>query len=156
MLLSALPAIAPARTLSAGAGPARPAVRARRGAAHRHALRPGPGIAGDAPDVAALKEKAARSSAAAGHARLRKGLVVAQVALSLLLLVGAGLFVRSLWNLSSLDPGFRADSLLDLLVRPVAERLPRDRAASLYEQLHERAQRRARRARGLDVRDRRC
>src|SRR5262249_29786823 len=38
--------------------------------------------------------------------RLRKGLVVAQVALSLLLLVSAGLFLRTLMNAQSVDPGF--------------------------------------------------
>jgi predicted permease len=53
-----------------------------------------------------------------GHVRLRKGLVVAQVALSLLLLVGAGLFVRSLWNLRGLDPGFRVEGLTTFAVDP--------------------------------------
>ncbi|MPY90847.1 MAG: FtsX-like permease family protein [Luteitalea sp.] len=43
---------------------------------------------------------------------MRRGLVVLQVALSLVLLVGALLFVRSLRNLLTLDPGFRQDSLL--------------------------------------------
>src|SRR2546430_5279487 len=43
------------------------------------------------------------------HAGLRKTLVVAQVALSLLLLIGAGLFLRSLKNLSNLGPGFRSE-----------------------------------------------
>jgi putative ABC transport system permease protein len=44
--------------------------------------------------------------------RFRKALVVAQVALSLLLLVGAGLFARSLYNLRTLDPGFATERLL--------------------------------------------
>jgi len=66
--------------------------------------------------VPALKEGAAVVSS--GHVWLRKGLVVAQVALSLLLLVGAGLFARSLWNLRALDPGFRVDRLLTFSMDP--------------------------------------
>ena len=46
------------------------------------------------------------------RARVGRGLVVAQVALSLLLLVGAGLFVRTLGNLRTLDPGFRSEGVL--------------------------------------------
>jgi putative ABC transport system permease protein len=53
-----------------------------------------------------------------GHSRVRRGLVVAQVALSLLLLIGAGLFTRSLMNLRALDPGFRAARLFAFSVDP--------------------------------------
>jgi putative ABC transport system permease protein len=48
---------------------------------------------------------------------LRKALVIAQVALSLLLLVGAGLFVRSLENLRDLDPGFLRENVLMVRTR---------------------------------------
>ncbi len=64
-----------------------------------------------------LKEEAA-AVVGGSSVRLRKILVVAQVALSLLLLVGAGLFARSLYNLRSLDPGFETDSLLTFSVDP--------------------------------------
>lgn len=53
-----------------------------------------------------------------GHAGLRKTLVVAQVALSLLLLIGAGLFLRSLRNLSNLGPGFPVDRLVGFNIDP--------------------------------------
>jgi len=53
-----------------------------------------------------------------GGFRLRKGLVVAQVALSLLLLIGAGLFTRSLMNLRALDPGFKPDRLFTFDIDP--------------------------------------
>jgi predicted permease len=65
----------------------------------------------------ALKSEAAAVVGGGGY-RLRKGLVVAQVALSLLLLVGAGLFTRSLMNLRSLDPGFKPDRLYAFDVDP--------------------------------------
>ena len=66
----------------------------------------------------ALKSEAAAVVGGGGHFRLRKGLVVAQVALSLLLLIGAGLFTRSLMNLRSLNPGFRAERLYTFTVDP--------------------------------------
>jgi predicted permease len=65
-----------------------------------------------------LREEAGNLSGSIGHARLRKGLVVAQVALSMLLVAGAGLFARSLYNLKNLDPGFDATSLLSFSISP--------------------------------------
>jgi predicted permease len=53
-----------------------------------------------------------------GYARLRRGLVVTQVALSLLLLVGSGVFLRSLENLLAVNPGFDAGRLLSFAVAP--------------------------------------
>jgi predicted permease len=64
-----------------------------------------------------LKSEAAAVVGGGGF-RLRKGLVVAQVALSLLLLIGAGLFAHSLMNLRGLDPGFTADRLVAFSVDP--------------------------------------
>src|SRR5207249_1645345 len=49
---------------------------------------------------------------------IRKSLVVAQVTISILLLIGAGLFIRSLRNLRLLDLGLRADSLLAFNIDP--------------------------------------
>jgi predicted permease len=59
----------------------------------------------------ALKESA-RSSRGGGRLGLGKTLVIAQVALSLLLLIGAGLFVRSLEKLKSLDAGLNQENVL--------------------------------------------
>ena len=50
-------------------------------------------------------------SGGAHHARFRKGLVVAQVALSMLLVAGAGLFARSLYNLKTLDTGLQTPTI---------------------------------------------
>jgi predicted permease len=66
----------------------------------------------------ALKSEATAVVGGSAHFRLRKGLVVAQVALSLLLLIGAGLFTRSLMNLRNLDPGFEPERLFTFSVDP--------------------------------------
>jgi predicted permease len=67
--------------------------------------------------VTALKEEGAALTGV-GPLRFRKGLVVAQVALSALLLIGAGLFTRSLENLRAVDPGFRSQGLLTFSLNP--------------------------------------
>jgi putative ABC transport system permease protein len=61
--------------------------------------------------VEALK-LGARSSGWSGGTRLRWSLVSVQVALSGVLLIGAGLMIRTLWELGQVDPGFRPDNLL--------------------------------------------
>jgi putative ABC transport system permease protein len=54
----------------------------------------------------ALKEGSGRTTGAAHQGRVRDALVVAEIALSLVLLVGAGLLIRTMANLLSADPGF--------------------------------------------------
>ena len=63
-----------------------------------------------------LKEGGKGIGGSAGSHRLRNLFVVTQVALALVLLVGAGLLVRSFNRLQSVDPGFNADNLLTMRV----------------------------------------
>jgi predicted permease len=68
-----------------------------------------------------LKESGQRSTAGAGRARLRSGLVMAEVALAVVLVIGAGLLLRSFWNLLSVDAGFNRSRLVTFgLVLPSA------------------------------------
>jgi len=70
------------------------------------------------PDIVGTLKDQAGAVASGSHGGLRKTLVVAQVALSLLLLIGAGLFLRSLDNLSSLGPGFPVERLVGFNIDP--------------------------------------
>src|SRR6185295_15693830 len=87
--------------------------------------------------VSTLKDESGSVVGGTGHARFRKGLVVAQVGLSVLLLAGAGLFARSLYNLKTLNPGFQADQLLGFSIDPSLNGYPRDRSVALFQQLEE-------------------
>ena len=62
--------------------------------------------------VAVLKEEAGSASSGLRKARLASGLVVAQLSLSLLLLICAGLFIRSFQRAQRFDPGFNPDGVL--------------------------------------------
>jgi predicted permease len=85
----------------------------------------------------ALKDSG-RSSSAVSRSLLGRGLVVTQVALSLLLLIGAGLFVRTLLNLQRVDPGFNTKNLLMFKVAPGLTGYKGERLTQLYEQICER------------------
>lgn len=67
--------------------------------------------------------------------RLSKALVVAQVALSLLLLMGAGLFIRTLHNLQQVDIGFNQDNLLIFSLQPGQAGYKDERLVEYYRQL---------------------
>jgi putative ABC transport system permease protein len=59
-------------------------------------------------------------------ARLRRGFVVAEVALSLMLFIGAGLLIKSFWRLTNVNPGFQSDHLLTLHVSLPELKYPED------------------------------
>ncbi|MBV9928554.1 MAG: ABC transporter permease [Acidobacteria bacterium] len=85
----------------------------------------------------ALKD-GARSSGGASRSLFTKSLVVAQVAISLLLMVGAGLFVRTLVNLQRVELGFDERNLLLFSVEPGLIGYKDERLAGLYRQMSER------------------
>jgi predicted permease len=67
--------------------------------------------------------------------RLSKGLIVAQVALSLLLLATAGLYLRSLYNLHRVNVGFNQENLLVFKLQPEQGGYKDERLAQFYQQL---------------------
>jgi predicted permease len=78
-----------------------------------------PALRSTRPDLApTLKDQVGAVAGGASGVRLRKGLVVAQVTVSVLLLIGAGLFIRTLRNLRLLDLGLKTDNLIAFNVSP--------------------------------------
>ncbi|HEY7505024.1 MAG TPA: ABC transporter permease [Gemmatimonadales bacterium] len=74
---------------------------------------------------AALQGEGGRTaSSGPARRRLRDALVVGEIALSALLVIGAGLLVRSLYNLRVVDPGFRSEQVMKLQFRLPASRYP--------------------------------
>jgi len=89
------------------------------------------------PDLARTLKDQANNVAGGSSVVFRKTLVVAQIALSLLLLVGAGLFAHSLYNLKNLDPGFRTENLMTFAMDPSLNGYSQSRTQALYARLQE-------------------
>jgi predicted permease len=94
-----------------------------------------PALQSTRPDLAGTLKESAGAVIGGGHMRLRKALVVAQVFLSLLLLIGAGLFVRSLRNLNNLDPGFHTHNVVAFSIDPRLNGYTKERTYIFYRQL---------------------
>ncbi len=84
-------------------------------------------------DLATALKQSRRTTGAVS--RLSKGLIVAQVGLSLLLLVGAGLFIRTLYNLQHVNLGFNQENLLLFKLRPQQGGYKDERLVRFYHQL---------------------
>jgi predicted permease len=84
-------------------------------------------------DLATSLKQSRRTTGAVS--RLSKGLIVAQVALSLLLLVGAGLFIRTLYNLQHVNLGFNQENLLVFTLQPEQSGYKDERLLQFYQQL---------------------
>jgi predicted permease len=97
-----------------------------------------PALQGARADLNDVLKEGGRGSSSGARARIRSALVVVEVALSLLLLVGAGLMVRTFLNLQKIDVGFRHERALTLRVslpqKYKAENLPQT-ANELLERL---------------------
>ena len=94
-----------------------------------------PAVRGSRTEITlSLKDRS--GAASVSGISLRRMLVGVQVALSLLLLVGAGLFVRTLRNLDSLGPGFPTDHLLTFRINPSLNGYSDEETKSFYQRLN--------------------
>jgi predicted permease len=89
-------------------------------------------------DLAPALKDNFRSSSSSARSLFTKALIVAQVAISLLLMIGAGLFLSTLVNLRRVDPGFDTSDLLLFDVEPGLSGYEREPLANLYRQMSER------------------
>lgn len=79
-----------------------------------------PALRSSKPDLSNALKEGSRTSASGGQ-RLRSALVIAEVALSVVLLVGAALFMGSFMTLMRVDLGFSTDNLLTAQISPTSE-----------------------------------
>jgi len=78
--------------------------------------------------IQGLRERVSTGGGAVTRLNLRSLLVVAQIAVSLLLLIGSGLFLKSFYKAQAIDPGFRTDNLDIVTINPVLAGYDSDRA----------------------------
>ena len=98
-----------------------------------------PALRASRPDPwTTLKDTVGSIAGSGGSLFLRKGLVTAQVALSFLLLFGAGLFVRSLQNLKTTDTGVAAENLITFQLSPALNGYDNPRAVLFDRELLDR------------------
>ena len=98
-----------------------------------------PALRGTGMNVSSSLKETSRS-VVAGRSVLAKALLVVQVAMSLVLLVGAGLFLQTLQNLRHVDVGFNPENLLLFRVNPSLNRYDEKQTTALYHDLLERLQ----------------
>lgn len=85
------------------------------------------------PELAQMLRDSGRSSSARrSSSRMRSGLVVSEVALAVVLLVGAGLLIRSYLKLIEVDPGFRPEHVVSFSVSLPSVKYPYDRELNRY------------------------
>ena len=91
--------------------------------------------------VEALKEGGQRSGSGPGRQKIRSALLVSEVALALVLVIAAGLLVRTFFHLLKVDPGFNTTRVLTFeITLPGAKYPDRDKAAALYRKVLDRLQ----------------
>ncbi|HEX4353488.1 MAG TPA: ABC transporter permease, partial [Polyangiales bacterium] len=97
-----------------------------------------PAIQSTRPDlVAELRNNSGKLSGARGAARFRTFLVTAQIALSMALLISAGLFIKSLRNVSRVDLGLNIDNVVTFGISPGLSGYDTTRMAEVYQRVED-------------------
>ena len=97
-----------------------------------------PALHGTRPDlIATIREQGGQSSGGRAAARWRTALATAQIGLALALLASAGLFTKSLMNVTRLDLGVRVDNVATFAVSPELNGYPAERSRQLFQRLED-------------------
>jgi predicted permease len=97
-----------------------------------------PALHSTRPDlVSMMKANTGQPSGARGATRFRSVLVTAQIALSMTLLISAGLFIRSLVNVSRIDLGLRSDNMVTFAISPNLNGYEAERSLAFFERTEE-------------------
>jgi putative ABC transport system permease protein len=96
-----------------------------------------PALQSSNPNLSETLKEGERSSSGR-HQRVRGMLVISEVALTLVLLVGAGLLVKSFWRLQNVDPGFNPRNLLTMQISVSAGANEGQRVANFFDELQQR------------------
>jgi len=97
-----------------------------------------PALQASKPDLNETLKEGGGKATASGHHRLRSVLVVAEVVLSLVLLIGAGLMMKSFWQILKTNPGFNGDNVLTMsMTLPRAKYPDEVQQLNFYQQLNQ-------------------
>ncbi|HYV03761.1 MAG TPA: ABC transporter permease, partial [Blastocatellia bacterium] len=98
-----------------------------------------PALQASRPDLNETLKDAGRGSSEGSHRhRIRNALVVVELALSLMLLIGGGLMIRSFWRLQHVDPGFNTSNALVVTISiPPRKYAQKAQRAAFYTQLNQ-------------------
>ena len=97
-----------------------------------------PALQSTRPDlVTELRNNSGKLTGGRGAARFRSSLVTAQIALSMALLIAAGLFIESLRNVSRVDLGIKIDNVVSFAISPGKNAYDSSRTAALYARVEE-------------------
>jgi predicted permease len=97
-----------------------------------------PALRASRPDLVGALKDGPTLFGGSGRSKMRNSLVIVQVALSLVLLTTAGLFLRSLGNASMIDIGFKPDNILMMTVDPKLHSYSHEKSVQFLSQLDER------------------
>jgi putative ABC transport system permease protein len=93
-----------------------------------------PALQSSRADLNSALKDGTRGTTSSGGRRVRGALVVTEVALSLVLLIGAGLVIKSFWRLQQVDPGFDSQNLLSVEVTLPAAKYPESHQRTAFFQ----------------------